>query len=308
MIKGRALGCLLVLAEFLSACDPLRVAGLTPPSGTVTFLFTDIEGSTESWEAHESAMQDAVAAHDRILRSVIESGNGYVFTTAGDSFAASFQRVAAAVEAAVQIQRRLYDEDWPDPVRLVVRMGLHTGEASERDGDYFGPAVNLAARVMSKANGGQIVLSNVSASLLGGEFSVKPLGRHRVKGVAAPVELAQVLVPGLVSDFADIRGTQLAGNLLAQGASGELVGRSAELSELTTQLETSRLLTLTGVRRCRQNPTGVGACGVGGRRFRPRLLASGLSSDRRAGRGADGGDGGSETAAAAWPGGQRDHR
>jgi predicted ATPase/class 3 adenylate cyclase len=218
-----------------------------PPSGTVTFLFTDIEGSTEFWERHPAAMQVAVESHDRILRSVIESGDGYVFTTAGDSFAAAFPRVGAALEAAVAIQRQLGEQDWPDPVRLSVRVGLHTGEASERDGDYFGPAVNLAARVMSKAHGGQIVVSGSSVGLLGDDFDLRALGSHRVKGVAEPVELAQVLAESLVSEFPDIGGTELLGNLLATGGKGELVGRSTEVAELADHLSDHRLVTLTGV-------------------------------------------------------------
>lgn len=243
MLSGRSGRCYRVV------CNDDSVTGdrVSPPSGTVTFLFTDIEGSTELWEKHPAAMQGAVEGHDGVVRSVIESGGGYVFTTAGDSFAASFPRVGAAVGAAVEIQRRLGEQVWPDPVRLAVRMGVHTGEASEREGDYFGPAVNMAARVMSKAHGGQIVASAVSAGLVAGEFAFRALGKHRVKGVAEPVELTQVLADGLDSEFPEITGTELLGNLLAAGGLGQLVGRSAELSQLAAHVADNRVVTLTGV-------------------------------------------------------------
>jgi class 3 adenylate cyclase len=125
--------------------------GVVAPSGTVTFLFTDVEGSTRLWEEYPSSMEIAVARHDQILRSVVEAHDGYVFTTAGDAFAAAFGRAANAVAAAEAAQRRMLAEPWPDGVELRVRMGLHIGEAQERDGDYFGAAVNWAARIMSAA-------------------------------------------------------------------------------------------------------------------------------------------------------------
>ena len=134
------------------------------PRGTVTFLFTDVEGSTRLWEEDGEAMRSALAAHDRILRSVIEAHDGYVFSTAGDAFCAAFSTPGQAVGAAVEAQRRLGAESWP--VALRVRMGLHTGTAEEREGDYFGPAVNRAARVMSAGHGGQVLLSLVTEELV----------------------------------------------------------------------------------------------------------------------------------------------
>ena len=134
------------------------------PRGTVTFLFTDVEGSTRLWEEDGEAMRSALAAHDRILRSVIEAHDGYVFSTAGDAFCAAFSTPGQAVGAAVEAQRRLGAES--GPVALRVRMGLHTGTAEERDGDYFGPAVNRAARVMSAGHGGQVLLSLVTEELV----------------------------------------------------------------------------------------------------------------------------------------------
>ena len=118
------------------------------PSGTVTFLFTDVEGSTRLWAADKSAMSASLSMHDAILRHAIENNTGYVFATAGDSFAAAFGRASDAVRAATESQRALTNTDWPGPP-LKVRMGLHLGEAEERGGDYFGPVVNTTARVES---------------------------------------------------------------------------------------------------------------------------------------------------------------
>ena len=116
------------------------------PSGTVTFLFTDVEGSTRLWADRGEVMRDAMALHDRLLREAIESHSGYVFTTAGDSFAAAFGRAADALAAAVALRRAIGHAVWPSGLSIRVRVGLHTGEAHERDGDYFGSAVNRAAR------------------------------------------------------------------------------------------------------------------------------------------------------------------
>src|SRR6516225_991873 len=131
--------------------------GVSVPSGTVTFLFCDVEGSTRLWEAHGEEMRSALAVHDQIVRAALESAGGLVFATGGDGFGAAFARAGEAVAAALAAQHGLADLEWPDDVRLRVRMGLHTGEADERDGDYFGPEVSRTARLMAIAHGGQIV-------------------------------------------------------------------------------------------------------------------------------------------------------
>ena len=110
------------------------------PTGAVTFLFTDVEGSTRLWEEHPEQMQVALERHDGILRRTIEGLEGYVFSRAGDAFAAAFARADQAVAASVAAQQALESERWPEAARLRVRMGLHSGEAQERDGDYFGPS------------------------------------------------------------------------------------------------------------------------------------------------------------------------
>ena len=129
------------------------------PSGTVTFLFTDVEGSTRLWAADKDAMSASLLVHDAILRGAIEGNGGYVFTTAGDSFASAFGRASDAVRAATESQRALTDAKWPGPM-LRVRMGLHLGEAEERSGDYFGPVVNTAARVEAAGHGGQTLITD----------------------------------------------------------------------------------------------------------------------------------------------------
>src|SRR3712207_4702876 len=120
------------------------------PTGTVTFLFTDIEGSTKLWERNPRAMQVALARHDEILRQVIDVRRGYVFKTVGDAFCAVFSTAQDALGAALTSQRVLFSEEWPEEIgSLRVRMALHTGAADERDGDYFGSPLNRVARLLS---------------------------------------------------------------------------------------------------------------------------------------------------------------
>jgi class 3 adenylate cyclase len=137
------------------------------PSGTVTFLFTDLEGSTRLWDEHPDAVKAALARHDNIVREAITSHGGHVVKTTGDGFHASFATAHDAVESAITAQRALGSEEWTGTGPLRVRMGLHTCEAELRDGDYYGSAVNRAARLMSAAQGGQVLasLSGVSAAL-----------------------------------------------------------------------------------------------------------------------------------------------
>ncbi len=137
---------------------------MSTPTGTVTFLFTDVEGSTRLWEQSRDAMTTALARHDAILRRAIETREGYVFSTGGDAFAAAFQRVSDAIEAALSAQIALQAESWPS-VEIRVRMAVHVGEAEERDGDYFGPTLNRTARVLSTAAGGEILLSSATATV-----------------------------------------------------------------------------------------------------------------------------------------------
>ena len=154
-----------------------------PPSGTVTFLFTDVEGSTVRSERDPEVMSSALSEHDSILKSTIEGNGGFVFATGGDGFAAAFKNAMSALQAAVDAQRG---------VLLPVRMGLHTGTAEERDGNYFGRTLNRAARVMSAGHGGQILLSDVTAGLVRDDAELTDLGEHRLAGLEAPMRLWQV--------------------------------------------------------------------------------------------------------------------
>src|SRR5918993_1363302 len=137
-----------------------------PPTGTVTFLFTDIEGSTRLWERDPSAMQQALARHDGILRSVIETNGGFVFKTIGDAFCAAFSSATDAVEAALIAQRALRAESWEVESLIRVRMAIHTGGVDERGGDYFGPPVNRVSRLLSAGHGGQSLLSLATQELV----------------------------------------------------------------------------------------------------------------------------------------------
>ena len=127
---------------------------MAAPSGTVTFLFTDIEGSTRLWQQDEASMSAAVARHDDLLREVVTGHGGEVFATMGDGLAVAFPSASSAVAAALSAQRLLATEAWPPSTPIRVRMGLHTGEAERREGDYFGSAVNRAARLMAVGSGG----------------------------------------------------------------------------------------------------------------------------------------------------------
>ncbi len=140
----------------------------------MTFLFTDIEESTQRWEADTSATEALLAAHDKLVHTVVDGHDGYVFATAGDGFGVAFQRASEAVAAAVKLQESFTGDEWAS-VGLRVRMGVHTGEAVERDADYFGPNVNRTARIMALAHGGQILISTVTAGLLAG-FDTVELG------------------------------------------------------------------------------------------------------------------------------------
>jgi len=134
------------------------------PTGTVTFFFSDVEGSTRLWQAHPDDMGTALRRHDEILRTSIESNDGYVFSLAGDQFVAAFHRVPDALAAAKAVQQAVEQEAWPDPTPIKVRIGIHVGVAEERDNDYFGHVLNRTARIVSAAHGGQTLLSAAAAS------------------------------------------------------------------------------------------------------------------------------------------------
>lgn len=220
------------------------------PSGTVTFLFTDVEGSTARWEAQPGAMRDALQRHDAILAGVVAAHGGYVFSTGGDGLAAAFERAGDAVSAATEGQLGLVAEPWPEPADLRVRMGLHTGEAFERGGDYFGPALNRTARIMAAGHGGQVLCSAVTAALVRGALpegaALTDLGSHRLRDLSEPERLFQLVHPGLREDFPHLRTLDaLPGNLPSQVTG--FIGRDDELAKVAKTLEGARVVTLCGV-------------------------------------------------------------
>ena len=220
------------------------------PSGTVTFLFTDLEGSTALWEEHPELMQDALARHDAILREAIEAHGGYLVKSTGDGVHAAFGTARDAVEAAVQAQRSLTAEQWGATGPLKVRMGLHTGSAVMRDGDYYGTALNRAARVMSVAHGGQVVCSEVTADMLRDEsiedVELVDTGVHRLRDLDRPERIIQLAAVGLERDFPRLRSLDgLPGNLPVQLTS--FIGRETELRDIEDVFRSARLVTLTGV-------------------------------------------------------------
>ena len=202
----------------------------------VTFLFTDVEGSTRRWEADADGMRVALAAHDEVLRGAIEAHGGWLFKHTGDGVCAGFASPRSAVDAAMAAQRVL---------ELPVRMGLATGEAELRGGDYFGAVLNRAARVMAAGHGGQVLLDGTTAGLCS-SIDLMALGPRRLRDIAKPVEMFQVLAVGLRSEFPPLKTLDAApGNLRPQTTS--LIGREAELAEVQEALKAHRLVTLTGV-------------------------------------------------------------
>ena len=219
-------------------CHPAVVSAsrAAAPSGVLTFLFTDVEGSTRRWEADAVTMRLALAAHDEVLRAAVDAHGGWLFKHTGDGICAAFASARSAVDAATAAQQAL---------QLPVRMGLATGEAELRGVDYFGAVLNRAARVMAAGHGGQILLAESTANLLTG-VELLDLGLRRLRDLPNAVRVFQVRAPGLRADFPPLRAldTNL-GNLRPQTTS--FVGRENEVDELQAILRTHRLVTLTGV-------------------------------------------------------------
>ena len=215
------------------------------PTGEVAFLFTDLQGSTANWERAPERMNDVMAAHDRIVRGAIDRHGGAVFSIAGDAFGAAFTTAAAAARCAVDAQLELHRTDWPDGLAPQVRMGLHVGSAYERDGNYFGPAPNRAARVMSAGHGGQVLASDAAAALVSDTFDdvrVRPLGQFLLKDVATPIGIHQLDIDGLPHAFPPLRAVDVATPV--SRPAGAFIGRAADVAEVGLLLATSRLVTL----------------------------------------------------------------
>jgi len=183
------------------------------PAGTVTFLFTDIEGSTRLWETHADAMRAALARHDALLERAISAAAGYIFKRGGDSFCAVFIRAADALMAALAAQRALHAECWPADVPIKVRMALHAGAAQLRDGDYFGTPLNRVARLMAAAHGGQTLVSDDAYDAckdgLPRDVRLKLLGVHTLKGVSERTAVFQLCHPDLQESFPALTGSAI---------------------------------------------------------------------------------------------------
>ena len=226
-------------------------------SGTVTLLFTDVEGSIGLWEADGEAMATASARHDRIVREQVEAAGGQIFKTMGEAFRAVFADSPAALASAVAIQRAVGTERWPPGTQIRVRMALHSGACVQRDGDYVGPVVNRAARLLAAGHGGQVLVSGATCELLAGRLpggiGLEDLGEHRLKDLGRAERVFQVSGPGLAGEFDRLRSLDdpaLRHNLPSQATS--FVGRGGELAELRSLVARgSRLVTITG-------PGGIG--------------------------------------------------
>jgi predicted ATPase/class 3 adenylate cyclase len=225
------------------------------PSGTVTFLFTDIEGSTKLWEQYPQAMKGALARHYAILQEAVEAHAGQVVETTGDGILAVFRTGLDGVAAALTAQQTLIAERWKDlkPHTIRVRMGLHTGETEIREGIYAGPALNRAARLMSVGYGEQTLLSTTTAELvrdqLPGDASLRDLGEHRLKDLVRPEHIYELIHPGLPADFPPLKSLNaFPNNLPVQLTS--FIGREAEVKAVKDLLmrhpQGVRLVTLIG--------------------------------------------------------------
>lgn len=221
------------------------------PAGTVTFLFTDIEGSTKLWEQYPEAMKPALAKHDSILKESIESNRGHIIKTTGDGVHAVFSTVMDGINAAVVAQKNLVSmpSNSASDMGIKVRMGLHTGEAELRDGDYYGQTLNRAARIMSAGHGGQILTSEISAQVarehLPGNVSLREMGEHHLKGLLFPEKIHQILVAGLQQDFPALLSVPTATNNLPTQLTS-FIGREKEIREAKEKLSSAKLLTLIG--------------------------------------------------------------
>ena len=206
------------------------------PSGVVTFLFTDIEGSTHRWESDPDAMRIALSDHDAVLRSVIEGYEGRVFKHTGDGVCAAFTSAGQAVDAAIDAQLRL---------ALPVRMGIATGEVEAHGSDYFDVTLNRTARLMSAGHGGQILVAASTVEFLDG-VDLIDLGLRRLRDLSEALHVFQVRSAGLRTEFPPLKTVDVVpGNLPVQATS--FIGRQAEVAELGELVQTHRLVTLVGV-------------------------------------------------------------
>jgi len=262
--------------------------GDVPADASLTYLFSDLEGSTRLWERHPDAMQGALARHDAILRAAVEGCGGTVVKTTGDGLMAVFGSAPGAITASLAAQEGLRDEPWGETGPLRVRMGMHAGEAQTRGGDYYGTAVNRAARVMATAHGGQVVLSMPIAEMVGGSLPdgvhLRDLGMHRLKDLAGPERLFQLVGPGLPDTFPPLATLDVRPNNLPTQTSAFL-GRVALLGELRGLLDAdqARLVTLIGPGGTGKTRLALQGAAEQVDRFEDGVFFVDLSAEREAG-------------------------
>ena len=250
-----------------------------------TFLFTDIEASTRLWEEHPDDMAAALARHDAILNEAIDRAGGRVVKTTGDGFLAVFDSVSDTVAATIEAQRNLLTETWGPTGPLRVRMGVHTGDTESRGGDYFGPAMNRAARIMAAGHGGQVLLSAAAAVIVEDRLpsgaQLRDLGTHRLKDLTLPEHLYQLVHQDIDTEFpTPITLDARPNNLPLQGT--EFLGRSAELAAIQLMLESPsmRLLTIAGPGGAGKTRLGLQVAAEQLDRFRDGVFFVDLSAER----------------------------
>ncbi|MGH7734685.1 MAG: adenylate/guanylate cyclase domain-containing protein, partial [Gemmatimonadales bacterium] len=219
-------------------------------TGTLTFLFTDIEGSTSLWEAQPEQMAQAVARHDAVLREAVQGHGGRIVKTTGDGIYAVFETAPGALASVLAIQLGLQEPGATAGLTLKVRCGLHSGAAHQRDNDYFGTTINRTARIMGAAHGGQILVSRAVAEAvqegLGDGVELLDLGSVRLKGLSTAEAVYQVVHPQLRREFPALRELEATPNNLPQQLTS-FIGREREREEIEDMLEGARLLTLLGM-------------------------------------------------------------
>jgi predicted ATPase/class 3 adenylate cyclase len=217
---------------------------------TVTFLFTDIEGSTRRWESDPAAMAAALSQHDRLLREAIAAHGGVVFKHTGDGMCATFSAAPPALAAALAAQQTLLSADWPVDGPLRARMAVHAGSAEHREGDFFGPTLNRTARLLSCGHGGQVLVSRAAAEMalddLPTGVALRDLGEHRLADIIRAERIFQLTHHSLPEEFPALRTVGAQGHNLPLRLSS-FVGRERELADICERLDASRLVTLTGV-------------------------------------------------------------
>ncbi|UCC63874.1 MAG: hypothetical protein JSV36_02100 [Anaerolineae bacterium] len=225
---------------------------LTLPTGTVTFLFTDIESSTSLWERDPQAMQRAFSRQEAIVRATMNAHGGYIYKMIGDAFQVAFSTASAALAAALAAQCALHTEKWGPIGTLKVRVALHTGVTEERGDDYVGPDLNRIGRLLGAGHGGQVLLSQATADLVRDHLpegvSLRDLGEHTLRGLIRPERIYQAVIPGLPEDYPLLKTVHAHPRNLPAPAT-PFVGREAELARIAALLQDPqcRLISLVGL-------------------------------------------------------------